>query len=163
MAHVDVLKDATHTDLKVLASKHSSFEDFMHDLEGLAERMWHNARSQGHDPYSIVGDADKTVSELEQDVTDAEQALADARTRLENAKDEQDALVPGPTGEPAPAAQMEPGPTDEGQPITTPAEPASPSSEGGFPTTNVGVVVNDNPDDGTAVPVGEHPAEPAKQ
>jgi hypothetical protein len=29
---------------------------------------------------------------------------------------------------------------DGGQPVTTPAEPASPSSEAGFPTTNVDVV-----------------------
>jgi hypothetical protein len=42
---------------------------------------------------------------------------------------------------------------DGGQPVTTPAEPASPLSEAGMPTSNVGVVVNDAPDEGTSVPV----------
>jgi hypothetical protein len=62
--------------------------------------------------------------------------------------------------EPAPAATMTPGPTDEGQPYTAPAEPASPVSGGGFPTSNVGVVVSPDPEDGTPVPVEEHESQP---
>jgi hypothetical protein len=134
MTYVDDLKTGTHDDIKALATRHGAFESFMQDLERLGEKAWHNARSQGHDPASIVGDVEKTVSELEQDVTDAEQALAEAKTRLETAKNE-----------PEPADPVSTTPADDGAQVSQPAEPASPVSDAGFPTSNVDVAQESHP------------------
>jgi hypothetical protein len=135
MAYVDEMKSSTHDDIKDLACKHSTWNEFWQDVQRLAEKAWHNARSQN-----------------EQD-----QSVQPTPAPGQNKADEE--LTPGPTGEPAEGAQVEAGPTDEGQPVTTPAEPASPVSDGGFPTTNVGVVVSENEGEGTPVPVEEsHPA-----
>jgi hypothetical protein len=116
---LDDLTQKTHNELETVASKHSSFEGFLQDVQRLAETVWHNARSKGHDPASIVGDVEESLPDLEQAVTDAEQVLVDTRAK-------RDAAV---------AKASEP----ESNSGSTPAEPASPVSEGGFPTTNVDI------------------------
>lgn len=155
MTYVDELQNSTHEDIATLARKHGSFETFLQDVQRMADRAWHNVRSQGHDPSSIVGDVNKTVDDLEKDVTDAEQALATARKKLQEAQQPPAQEVPQPAGddvnganaqgdggsanEPAEGAQVTPGPTDSGDQVTQPAEPASPVSDAGFPTSNVDV------------------------
>lgn len=109
MSHVDeVITAQTHEDLKALAAKHYTFPEFMHDVEVLAERMWHNSRRQSeqdinvphaHKQHSIVGDSEPRSTEAT-----------------------------------SPAAE-------DNAVQQTPAQPASPQSEGGFPTSNVGVQV----------------------
>ena len=136
---LDNLGKTTHDDLQQLALEHPSFESFLQEVQRLAEKLWHNARSQAEA---------QAEADLEQ------QAIA-ARTAAGN-----DPSAAPPLQSPAVGEEGNDGaPVDEGQPITQPAEPASPVSDGGFPTTNVGVVVSENPDDGTQVPVEEsHPA-----
>jgi hypothetical protein len=164
MAYVDEMKNSTHDDIQELATKHGAWESFYQDVQRLAETAWHNARAQGHDPSS-VDSGEKTVEQLQNDVTYFEQQLADAQDRLEQAQqaepqgdDVDGANASGDGGnEPAPAATLTPGPTDDGEQVTKPAEPASPVSEGGFPTSNVDV----------AQPAGDpvlvQPVEPAQE
>ena len=155
MAHVDALTDATHKDIKALAAKHDSFAAFMHDLQLLGEKLWHNSKSQNEQDQSVQSTPAARRAEA-----DAEQAKIAAR----NEEAEGAQAEPGPTGDPAEGAQTEAGPTDEGTPVTwppapdnaqqtTPAEPASPVSDAGLPTSNVDVVVGENLQEGTSVPV----------
>lgn len=107
----DSLSQKTHSELEDVASKHHTFASFMHEVQLLADTVWHNSRAKGHDPSKIPETSPES---------------------------------------PAAGANAE---GDGGQPVITPADPASPKSDGGFPTTNVGVVVNEQPETGTSVPV----------
>jgi hypothetical protein len=124
MAHVDeVVTTSTHDQLKALAVRHSTFGDYMHDVEMLAEKMWHNSRSQA--------EVDKRkAAEAAQAEQDAINAVTEARR--------QHSIV----GDAKPRATEATSPAAEDNAVQqTPAEPASPQSEGGFPTSNVGVQV----------------------
>jgi hypothetical protein len=143
------ITDKTHAELKALAGLHTSFDAFLQDVQRLAEKMWHNAKSQNEEdqsvqptpaPYGVGG----LVPSSAQSKTDAQQSAIDDGTAARNDPasngGDGDFQPSGDGGnEPAPAATLTPGPTDDGEQVTQPAEPASPVSEAGFPTTNVDV------------------------
>jgi hypothetical protein len=119
MSFLDSLSTRVHEELKSLALKHPSYESFMQDLQRLGDTMYHNARAQAE--------------------VDGQQALTEIKQDAE--KD----LVPQPVGDDVDGANAQ---GDGGQPVTTPAEPASPASDAGLPTSNVGIVdPNPPPDD----------------
>ena len=54
MSHIDdAVGNTAHSQLEDLALKHSSFADFMQDMERLAERAWHNAKSHSEGQQSL--------------------------------------------------------------------------------------------------------------
>lgn len=121
---LDNLSKQTHSELEDIATKHSSFESFMQDVQRLADLVWHNVRGKGHDPHSIVGDAEKdpVPNSIVGDVRSAQSLSAEA-----------------------------PSPASDNEQSTSPAEPASPQSEAGYPTSNVDV-------EQPSQPVESHPA-----
>lgn len=149
MGSMDELGQKTHDDLQALAVKHPDFNSFLHDMQKLADLVWHNAKRQNEEDVAEAQAEDKAMA-------DAEQDIIAQRTAAGN--------DPGA----APPIQSPPvteDPAPEGQPVTVPAEPASPVSDAGLPTSNVGVVVSPDPEEGTAVPVeqpdGESPMQAA--
>jgi hypothetical protein len=89
----------------------------------LAEKMWHNSRSQA--------EVDKRKAA---EAAQAEQDAIDAATQVRK----QHSIV----GDDKPRATEATSPAAEDNATQqTPADPASPQSEGGFPTSNVGVQV----------------------
>ena len=153
------ITDKTHAELKALASLHTSFDAFLHDVERLAEKMWHNAKSQNETdqsvqptpaPYGVGGLVPPAPA---QSKTDAQQAAIDDGTAARN-----DSASNGGDGDFQPSEPASPGP-DVASPPEQTLVGVPPAEDGSQPAQDVGVVVSPNPDQGTPVPVQEsHPA-----